>query len=388
MESGFFKYEDCPLKHYIRTQLWVPICKNRKNIVKSTGTKRARERRLRYFTFCAAGAIDVLTLDVERVINPSEKGWFDVVCFFDRNEEYVLEAQKRIPGAIGFPGNFTKIVLLQDPQEDEVVDEVAPLLSPKDEADTLQTHQRQLELAQRRRFIKQFPFDIINLDLEEFLFKPNDPIPGKVVNALRKVFAWQRRPLLLSSEGSRTVSVELASFSLMFTTQIGPPNLSDDYLQMLSRYLDDNIREDEELHSLFRERTQTEDPAALKTANFEKFFKLAMPKTLLNILMEEDWHVDPKSGIRLCEIKRQSQDGPYKIIHTVMDVKRQSPKRENRAPGTTPGTVTRAYRQVAQSIFSQDDNVISNETVDREAMLADLKKVQARGRKYMGTLTN
>jgi hypothetical protein len=356
--------------------------------VKSAGTKRARERRLRYFTFCAAGAVDVLTLDVEKVIGPSEKGWFDVVCFFDRDEEYVLETQKRIPGAIGFPGNFTKIVLLQDPQEEQVIDEVAPLLSPKDEADTLQTQQRQLELAQRRKFIQQFPFDIINLDLEEFLFKPNDPIPGRVVNALRKVFAWQRRSLLLPGGGSRTVPVELDGFSLMFTTQIGPSNLSEDYLEMLSRYLDDNIRGDKGLHNLFRERTQREDPAALRAANFEKFFKLAMPKTLLNILMEEDWHVDPESGIRLCEIQRLSEDGPYKIVHTTMDVKRQNPKRENRAPGTTPEAVLEAYRQVARGIFSQDDNVISDGTINRVAMQAHLDKVFARGKKYMGHSKN
>src|SRR4030042_5736292 len=130
MGTGFFRYEDCLLKHHIRTQVWLPICKNRKKFVKSAGKKKARERRLRYFTFCAAGAIDVLTLDVAKVIKPSENGWFDVVCFFDRNEEYVVETQKRIPGAVGFPGNFTKIALLHDLEEENVVDELAPLLSP------------------------------------------------------------------------------------------------------------------------------------------------------------------------------------------------------------------------------------------------------------------
>ena len=384
METGFFKYEDCPLKHYIRTHLWVPICKNRKKIVKLTGTKKAPERRLRYFTFCAAGAVDVLTLDVEKVISPSEKGWFDVVCFFDWNEEYVLETQKRIPGAVGFPGNFTKIVLLQDPEEEQVIDEVAPLLSPKDKADTLETQQGQRELAQRRKFIQQFPFDITNLDLEEFLFKPNDPIPGRVVNALRKIFAWQRRPILLPSGGARTAPVELEGFSLMFTTQVGPPNLGEDYLGMLCRYLEDNIREDAQLRPLLKDRTQQEDPAALRATNFQKFFKLAMPKTLLKILMEEDWHVDPERGVGLCEIERQSKDGPYKILHAVMDVKRQNPRRERRPPGTISEEVLRAYRQVVQGIFSQDENIISDATVDRVAMEVHLKKVFARGKKYMG----
>src|SRR5579859_2799215 len=241
MDNGLFRYEDCLRKHYIRTEGWLPLCKNRKQIVRSSKTKKARERRLRYFTFCAAGAIDVLLLDVERVIKPSADGWFDVVCFFDRTEEYVIETQKRIPGATGFPGDFTKIVLRQDPEEEQVIDEIAPLKSPEGDADTLEIQEAQRDLAQRRKFIQQFPFDIINLDLEEFLFKPNDPIPGRVVNALRKVFAWQRRPLVLSGPGKKVVSLPLEGFSLMFTTQIGPANLNEEYLGMLAAYLDGNI---------------------------------------------------------------------------------------------------------------------------------------------------
>jgi hypothetical protein len=386
METGFFKYEDCLLKHYIRTQVWLPICKNRKKVVMSARAKKARERRLRYFTFCAAGAIDVLTLDVEKVIKPSENGWFDVVCFFDRNEEYVVETQKRIPGAVGFPGNFTKIALLHDLEEENVVDELAPLLPPDGEGDTLETQGAQRELAQRRKFIQQFPFDIINLDLEEFLFKPNDPIPGRVANALRKIFAWQRRPLLLRSRGSKTVSVELEGFSLMFTTQVGPPNLGEDYLGMLSYYLERNIREDEQLGLLFRERTQQKDPIALRAANFEKFFKLSMPKTLLNILMEEDWYVDPESGVRLYDIERPSKDGSYKIVHSVMDVKRQNPAREKRPPGNVPDEVANAYRQVVRGIFLQDESLVSDTTIDREDIQAHLNKVLGRGKKYMGNI--
>jgi len=386
--NAFFKYEDCLLKHHIRTHVWLPICKNRKGLVKSARTKKARERRLRYFTFCAAGAIDVLTLDVERVIRPSENGWFDVVCFFDWNEEYVIETQKRIPGAVGFPGNFTKIVLLQDDQEEQVVDELAPLLSPEGEADTLATQQAQRELAQRRKFIQQFPFDIINLDLEEFLFKPNDPIPGRVVNALRKIFAWQKRPLLLRGGGSKTVSIELEGFSLMFTTQVGPSNLGEDYLGMLCRYLDDNIQEDEQLRPLLRERTQQDHPTQLRTVDFDTFFKLAMPKTLLKILIEEDWYVDPESSIRLYEIERQSNDGPYKIVHLVTDVKRQNPVRENRAPGTISDEVVQAYRQVVRGIFCEVENVVSEATIERGLLKVHLDKVLARGRKYMGQAQN
>ena len=384
MDNGLFRYEDCLRKHYIRTEGWLPLCKNRKHIVKSSKTKKARERRVRYFTFCAAGAIDVLLLDVERVIKPSPDGWFDVVCFFDRTEEYVIETQKRIPGAIGFPGDFTKIVLRQDPEEDQLIDEIAPLESPEGEADTLETQAAQRDLAQRRKFIQQFPFDIINLDLEEFLFRPNDPIPGRVVNALRKVFAWQRRPLLLRGSGKKVVSLPLEGFSLMFTTQIGPANLSEEYLGMLAGYLDGNIHGDAELLPLLIERTQQGNVAALRAASFEQFFRLGMPKTLLKVLLEEDWFVDPERGISLFEIERPSQAGPYRILHLVMDVKRQTPPRENRAPGTDGDGVQDAYREVVRRVFATPEVLVTDAMIDENALQAHLDKVRARGKKYMG----
>jgi hypothetical protein len=384
MATGLFKYEDCLLKHYIRTEAWLPLCRNRKNIVKSAKTKKARERRVRYFTFCAAGAIDVLLLELERVIKPSPKGWFDIVCFFDRNEDYVNETQKRIPGAIGFPGDFTKIVLLQDPQEDQDIDEIEPLDSPADPADTLETQQKQRDMAQRRKFIQQFPFDIVNLDLEEFLFKPNDPLPGRVVNALRKIFAWQKRPLVLGSSGGKAVSVPLDGFGLMFTTQIGPRNLNQDYLGMLAGYLNDNIHADAALQPLLMGRTQQGDIPALRAASFDQFFRLGMPKTLLKILMEEDWFVDPESGISVFEIERPSAVGPYKILHLVMDVKRQNPPRENRAPGTSGDGVPDAYRSVVRGIFAKPELLVTEDLFDKDVLQEHLDKVRARGKKYAG----
>ncbi len=272
----------------------------------------------------------------------------------------------------------------QDPEEDQLIDEIAPLESPEGEADTLETQAAQRDLAQRRKFIQQFPFDIINLDLEEFLFRPNDPIPGRVVNALRKVFAWQRRPLLLRGSGKKVVSLPLEGFSLMFTTQIGPANLSEEYLGMLAGYLDGNIHGDAELLPLLIERTQQGNVAALRAASFEQFFRLGMPKTLLKVLLEEDWFVDPERGISLFEIERPSQAGPYRILHLVMDVKRQTPPRENRAPGTDGDGVQDAYREVVRRVFATPEVLVTDAMIDENALQAHLDKVRARGKKYMG----
>ncbi len=168
MGEGLFKYEDCPLKHHIRKEAWLPLCKNRQRLVRQGRTKATRDRRLHYFTFCAVGAMDVLMLDVEKVIRPSNDR-FDTVCFFDVNEEYVNETQKSIPGAIGFPGDFVEIVCADDPEEGNLIDDLAALSSATDAEDTLATEKQQACLAKRRKFMLQFPFDIstVRLKLEQ-----------------------------------------------------------------------------------------------------------------------------------------------------------------------------------------------------------------------------
>ena len=112
---GTFKYERDLLKHFIRTDGWLPRCRQRRKLIRANQTSK-NIRELRYFTFCAIGAIDVLMLDVHKVLTPSEQG-FESVCFFDKDRESVLETQSRIPGAIGFVGNFVRLVTSDDLEE-------------------------------------------------------------------------------------------------------------------------------------------------------------------------------------------------------------------------------------------------------------------------------
>ena len=373
MENGVFQHESCLLKHHVRANGWLPICKQRFQALKD---KVKRIRRLRYFTFCAVGAIDVLMLDVARIIKRSESGKFDTVFFFDRNEEFIHETQKRIPGAIGFPGNFTEIVLLQDPNEEQIVDNPEPLESPTEALDEAATHRLQMQLAQRQQFIRSFPFDVINLDLEEFFFKPNDPLPGRVVNALRKVFEWQGRTL--TTQDNRTIAID--GFSLMFTTQVGPPNLGADYLGMMEQYLRDNLQQDDVLREILIRRYGSDDVHALRVNDFASFFKLAMPKVLAHILMEKDWYIDPNSGVVIYEFQRPSATGPYTILHLIMDVRRFDPPRERRAPGQQP--LPDAYRQVVRGIFEGAENVVTEDNVDQATLRISLEKIAARRRKY------
>jgi hypothetical protein len=317
-------------------------------------------------------------LDVAKVIRPSNDGRFDTVVFFDRTAEAVAETQKNIPGSIGFPGDFTTVVLLDDPEEDTVVDTEEELKGEREDSNTAETHRRQMLITQRRRFIQLFPFDIVNLDLEEFLLKPNDPLPGKVVNALRKLLSWQRRSIP-GDKGRR-----IDSFVFMFTTQIGPPNLNEQYLQMLEQYLVQNITTDPELRNLLRQRIGDEAPAELRTRNFAEFFKLAMPKVLAASLRTEDWFIDPEKGIRIYEFGRESREGPYSMLHLVMEVRRQEPPADRRAPGQEGRGVAEAYEAVVRQLFRQGATLVSEASIPRATLERDLERIFSRRKKYLG----
>jgi hypothetical protein len=379
MGAQGFAFEDCPLKHYVRTQGWLPFCVDRRRSV-NAGTKVSQHRRLRYFTFCAVGAIDVLMLDVARVLRPSAEEKFDTVVFFDRDPDAVLETQKRIPGACGFPGSFTDVVLANDPLG-VLGEDLDYLAAPEDRADELMTRQNQRTLAQRRDFIKSFPFDIINLDLEEFAFKPNDPFPGRVVNSMRKVFEWQRNPLVISGTRANKV-LRLAGFTLMFTTQIGPPNMSGEYRGMLRDYLTANILEYPELSELMNARVGTDDVNRLEAERFSAFFKLGLPKMLSRILLEQDWYIDPAKGVRIFEFARLWAGGEYRMLHLVMDVRRQEPPMDRRAPHSIPASVQEAYASVSRMIFRDAEITVTEQLVNQVDLRPTLEEIRARRRKY------
>jgi hypothetical protein len=373
---GIFKYEDCPLKHYVRLEGWLPFAKRRLRIIRA-GRKPSQQRGLRYFTFCAVGALDVLMLDVARVIKKND-GRFDDVVFFDRTDEHILETQRRIPGAVGFPGKFTPIVIDEDPVGDAQVEAEEPLSENTAQLDEKNVRERQRRLDIRKNFRMRFPFDVINLDLEEFLFKQLDPFPGQVVKAMKRVFEWQRQPII----NARGHHEYLSGFTLMFTTQIGPPAMHPDYLQMLRAYLQQNIASQPELLDQLETRAGLRDIDQLQNSRFDLFFKLSVPKVIAAMLLEEDWYIDPDTGVTIFQFDRESKDGPYTLLHIVMDVSRQQPDKDHRMPNTQPQAVTDAYGTVVRKIFEVPERIVVRDQLDLETINRSLEAIFTRRRMY------
>jgi hypothetical protein len=387
------------MKHYVRTRGWLPVCIERKRDL--TNRKPKDRRRVRYFTFCAVGATDVLMLDVAQVLRRSREGLLDTVVFFDRKIEDVAETKRRIPGAVGIPGDFVKITLTDNPVRDrELVAAIASasgsdqeprsdqsiLSPPENELDTSKTRERQVELAQHTDFIKCFPFDIMNFDLEQFLFRPGEDVPGRLVNALRRVFEWQRDiPLVIDNRAEF-----IDTFSFMFTTRLGPPQLPEvkEYTQMLSGYLEANVRQHDSLREAFKARTGTVDIESYLRSDFGDYFCLSVPKLLSNIASEADWYVEPKRGFNIFKFDRNQERTRYTMFHVVAEMKRKKPPRGRRPPGDPGvGHGDDSYIAVVQKLFGQKPEMVTEEVSNATILKPSMEAIIRRREGYMnGTM--
>jgi hypothetical protein len=378
-EAGVFAFEDCPLKHYVRKEVWLPLSKERLKAIRRVA--KGKPRRLRYFTFCAVGALDVLLLDREKVVQKSETGEFDNVYFFDRDEDSVVETRKRIPGANGFPGDFVKVVLQAQPGDEDVF---ATLDSPPDLEDTQAVREAKRSRAQLQLLVTAFPFDVINLDVEQYLFRPKEQLPGNLTNALRRIFNWQCRQ---RKEGPRTVSVQ--EFSLMLTTQVGPKNLPANYLDWLRTVcFEQNIAKYQELTEPFLRKSNGRTPVQFFDQDFDGAFKLAIPKSLAELAIESDWYLDGDEGISVYQFQRASKDGPYCMLHMAMTFRRQSPDRDHRGvgQGIRPDD-EKEHRRAIQSIFESDTIDVDQLVVGgvKAAIETDLQALFAYRERYLKT---
>jgi hypothetical protein len=360
MADGF-AFEDCLLKHYIRKEVWLPFCRDRLRKIRASAPKNPR--RLRYFTFCAVGALDVLLLDREKVIRKSNTSEFDTVFFFDKSEEAIIETRKRIRGANGFPGDFAEIVLMAADGDEQLELHILP-----DDRDTKAVRQKQFKKAQLGRFIESFPFDVVNLDVEQYLFRPKEDLPGVLTNAMRKLLEWQRREGI----GSNGKPFTLDGFSMMFTTKVGPPGLPEDYMSYLRDHcLVNNLAAHQELNTPFLQKSNGKDPAQFFQDDFDGAFKLAVPKSLSELALEQDWYIDDAKGIEVYQFDRPHAEGSYRMLHMAMAVNRQAPPKEKRAPGQQANDALGAHKNTIVKIFGED--VVAVESLVNGKMEAELK---------------
>lgn len=369
MESTF-KYEDCLLKHHIRYNSWLPLCKMKLAEIREVYANKKIKRRLKYFTFCAVGAIDVHMLLLERVLKLKDDR-FDTVYFFEERQEDVLRTQESIPGATGFAGDFLEVVLAHG-ADAAIVDVPDPLDYRTRKKETIAQARKHKVDWNHKQFVECFPFDVMNLDLETFLFKPKDPIPGRLINAIGNLLEWQKRPVRGGNAGEI-----LNGFGLMFTTRIGPKNLTPEYRKMLVDCLGANISVDPKIADHLRARVGISDPQELWDKDFDVFFKVAMPKMLAAEIHARDWFIDPEDGWHHFEFSRDGGPEPYKMLHLVFNVRRQDPPVTKRSRfGKPPQKAQAAYERIVTEIAANDAIVLTDSTIAKKELRDHLERIK------------
>ncbi|MBV9377240.1 MAG: hypothetical protein JO320_19685, partial [Alphaproteobacteria bacterium] len=187
-----------------------------------------------------------------------------------------------------------------------------------------------------------------------------EQLPGRLTAAMRLLFEMQMRPGL--DRRGRQYTVD--EFTLMFTTQVGPPNLPDEYLSYLrDSCVKRNLDRYEDLREPFSVNPNGRDVGAFFREDFDGAFKLAIPKSLSELAWERDWVIDSARGIEVFEFIRDWIAGTYCMLHMAMTVRRQAPPRERRGPGQTSPAAEAEHRKVINRIFTEQVVAVENVVV-------------------------
>jgi hypothetical protein len=336
------------IKHVVRYRAWLPACQQR---IAERRTNYGPKAPLRYFTFSGGEPLDVILLHSESLLPAPHEHGFTSVCFFDRHGADTTATSRRIPGAISFSGSFVETMLAT------TYPTVADLRSDEaNEYDNL--------LLGHKRFKEYFPFDVVNFDLEEVLFKPGEPAPGRLLEALRMMFSWQREHL----EGINGIP----GFSLMLTLKAPmQTNVTDEARTLLRNTLDRNIELFPQLADILSERDGITDVVTLEADRWDRAFELGMPKVILAALQDARWTVDPDAGIRILRRAGPAAEPQLPLYHIICDV----------IPlGDDTDANLLDYGRVVRRLFEQppDDIEASAVTPAVRNSLARVMEVQAR----------
>ena len=301
-------YETDPLKHYVRKYGWLTAARQQKHTIRN----RSKRIPLRYFTFCAAGAIDVFMLERAGILKRSgETGRLEGVYFCEENDEDF----GRIADLIGTPengfrGTFEDIVLFKDDEDtdgkelkDELEignvysDEVREKLGRKD------THYR---------LRKAFPFDIINLDVCGVMFPPKRDIIAPLLESIIQILAWQTESKFSINER------ECKRFTLFLTSHIDPNDTNQHAIEQLENRVIENIHTNKGFQDAFVRQYGHNQAPKLIHENFAEFFSIAFPKFMIHeALFRFGWKVTCGPTYLYNRDYRREENRQYQIMHAV-----------------------------------------------------------------------
>ena len=353
-------FETDLLKHYVRRYGWLKATKQQERAI----SKRSKGIPLRYFTFCAADAIDVFMLEREGIVKRSEKtGRLEGVYFCEKDPEPFGRIADLIGSPQqGFQGAFEKIVLFEDDEETrgKTLEDEHPY--------TPEVREKLRYKDAHHRLHEASPFDIINLDVFGVMFPPRQRVITPLLESIMQILEWQTESRF--SINNR----ECNQFTLFLTSHIDPDLTDQTAIQQLENRVIDNISTSVDFQSAFVKQYGHNQVKKLVCENFAEFFCLALPKFMIyRALHDHGWQVTCGPTYLYNRDDRWEENKRYQIMHTVL-VYERIPDFEQRLDVPNTGQYMQSVTQLVNDGIEWVDDVIENSDINRE-LKEDLKKI-------------
>ena len=356
-------FETDLLKHYVRKFGWLKASKQQKQQIGA----RLKEIPLRYFTFCAADAIDVFMLLREGILTKSdETGRLEGVYFCEKDLGSFGEIASliRTPEQ-GFQGDFHKIVLFKDDEE------TRDKRFEDDEPYTPELRKKLHYKDANHRLREAFPFDVINLDVCGVMF-PSKTEPRQVITPLlrsiNQILKWQMESSFSSSNG------ECSQFTLFLTSHVDPALTDENAVQQLKNRVIDNISESERFQSAFLKRYGHNQVKKLIDENFAEFFCIALPKYMIHMALHDyGWQVTCRPAYLYNRDDKWKKNKQYQIMHTV-SVCERIPGFQQSLDAPSIGQYFRSVTQLINDGVQWVDDAIENPDVSLD-LEEDLRQI-------------
>ena len=345
-------FETDPLKHYVRRYGWLKATKQQKQAI----SKRSKRIPLRYFTFCAAEAIDVFMLELEGILKRSEKtGRLEGVYFCEKDPEPFGRIADLIGSPQqGFQGAFEKIVLFQDDKETE------GKTLEDDQPYTSEVRRKLRYKDAHRRLCEAFPFDIINLDVCGVMFPPRKGIITPLLESIIQILEWQTKSKFLIN------GQECNRFTLFLTSHIDQDDTNPKVIKQLEKRVNDNISTSEDFQSAFFNQYGHNQADKLAHENFAEFFCVALPKFMIHsALYNQGWKVTSGPTYLYNRDYRREENKQYQIMHTVA-VYERIPDFPQRLDVPNTGQYMESVIQLVNNRVEWVDDVIEHPEINRE----------------------
>jgi hypothetical protein len=338
-------------KHYVRKKGWLPACRSQAQAIRN----RSRNIPLRYFTFCAAEAIDVFMLEQNRVVRRSgQTGRLEGIFFCEKDEAAFGQIADLIGSPEqGFQGEFERIVLFEDDadtegrsiQDDEPYEEpVRKKLRYKDA---------------HARLRASFPFDIINLDVYGNMFPPNKSVIARLLSSIIRILEWQTESLFPNDRPCQR-------FTLFLTCYINPDRTDGEAIRQLTNRLSENIETNSEFRAAFDDRYGHQEAGRLASENFAEFFSLAVPKYMIHLaIFQLGWSVSHGPTYLYNRPDPHGSNEQYQMMHSV-SVYERIPDFQQRLDAPSSGLYSHAATGIINDGAEWIEAILDNPTVMEE----------------------